>query len=99
MTWAIPNWWAFALLALAAWRTFHLFSEDVILDPVKRRVLARFPSERLAEFMDCAYCLGTWCAVAWWLAWIVSAHWALIVAVPFALSAVVALVAVNLDPD
>lgn len=99
MTWAVPDWWTVALLSLAAYRVFRLLAHDTILDPLRRRILKRWPSERFAEFMDCPYCLGAHVAVLWWLAWVWQPHWTLVVALPFAISAVVALVAVNLDPD
>jgi hypothetical protein len=97
VTWAVPETWPFALLALAAWRTFKLLSEDAILDRPRDRLAP--PDSRRDHFLSCAYCLGAHCALAWWLAWIVSAHWATVVAVPFALSAVVALIAVHGDSD
>ena len=97
MTWAVPNWYALILLALAAYRVFRLLAHDTVLDPVRHR-LVRAESKQ-EEFLQCPFCLGFWISIAWWFAWIFSAHWTLVVAAPFAISAVVALVAVNLDPD
>jgi hypothetical protein len=34
----------------------------------------------------------------WWLAWVAWPHWTLVVAVPFALSAALALTEINLGP-
>lgn len=97
MTWAVPDWWTTALLALAAYRVWRLLAHDTILDPIRHR-LVRAESKQ-EEFLQCPYCSGAHIAALWWLAWIFSAHWTLVVAVPFAISALVALVAVNLDPD
>lgn len=98
----VPSLWAFLLLALASYRTWHLLAEDTILDR-PRRALLRLGDWRtagdpvpdtyrtdLGEFIRCPWCLGFWIATAWWAAWLV---WddTLVVAVPFALSAVLAL--------
>lgn len=79
----IPNWYEAALLALAAWRVFQLIAEDEVLEPVRRYVTG----ERWKDFISCPYCLGFWVAVAWWVSFQFWEFWALVVAVPFALSA------------
>ena len=97
MTWAVPAWWPFVLLALAAFRLFHLLAEDVILNRPRRWFLRRIPKGD--EWLLCPWCCGAWCALGWWLAWCAWPHWTLVVAVPFAISAVLALVSVNLDAE
>lgn len=97
MTWAVPSWWAFTLLTLAAYRTWRLLAHDLIHDPLRHR-LVRAESKQ-EEFLQCPWCAGFWIALAWWLAWCAWPHGTLVAAVPFALSAIVALIAVNLDPD
>lgn len=97
MTWAIPNWYALVLLSLAAYRIWRLLAHDQILDRLRHRVV-RADTER-EEFLQCPYCAGFWVALAWWLAWVAWPDWTLVVAVPFAISAMVALIAVNLNPD
>lgn len=99
MTWDVPSWWAFALLALAAWRTFRLFAYDTILEPIRTRMMERYPRKGLADFMVCPFCVGFWVALVWWLVWQAWPHGTLVVATPFALSAAVGLLAANLDPD
>lgn len=91
----IPSPFAFVLLGLAAWRTWHLLSEDAILGPVRRVVLEHRLSTGLAEFMDCAFCLGFWVGFAWTAAFWVWPHGVVVAAVPFAVSAAVALVQVG----
>lgn len=96
----IPNWYALALLALAAWRVFHLIAHDDILDRPRRYVTRLNKSwkqegdatgekyrEGLASFIVCPFCLGFWVALAWWAAWLVFPTETLFVAVPFVLSA------------
>ncbi len=103
MTWAVPTWWPFLLLALAAFRTWRLIAEDTILDPIRVRLLTRGePDEYRAkwvEFIRCPWCAGAWISVAWWLFWVWQPHWTLVVATPFAISAIVGLVAANFDRD
>ena len=89
-----PSPWAFALFALAAFRVWRLLAEDTLLDPLRYRLVRG----KLAEFVSCPYCLGAWVAVGWWAAWYwLSSHWTLVVAVPFALSATLAAVALAVD--
>lgn len=96
----VPDWYVAALLALAAYRAFRLAAWDDITEPLRLR-LVRYGRkdyrERLATFIQCPYCLGAWIAIAWWAAWMLNAHWTTVVAVPFALSAAVALVARHED--
>lgn len=108
----VPGVWAFLLLALAAFRVYRLIAEDTILDWPRRRLL-RLGNEWMQEgdhvpdefrekwslFITCPWCLGFWLSVAAWLAWLWQPRWTLILATPFAISAVVALVAKNLDKE
>ena len=97
---SIPDWWEAVLLALAAWRVFHLLAFDDILDKPRRYVTRLglkwekegdpIPAEyriRLANFLTCPYCLGFWIALGWWVAWQVYPHETLVAATPFMLSA------------
>ena len=97
----VPDPWTFILLALAAWRVFKLISSDVILeapvDALLRRISTTSRRTYWREFLECPYCLGAWLASVWWLAWLAWPHAALIAAVPWALSAVVALVETGRD--
>lgn len=97
MTWQIPTWYGTILLALAAYRTWRILALDTILDKPRDRW---FPEGyKRTEFLTCPYCLGFWVSLAWWLAFIAWPHWCLVAAAPLAISALVGLIAANLDPD
>ena len=96
----VPGWWDATLLALAAWRLFHLLAYDDILDRPRRYITRLAPTwrqegdstgekyrEKLGDFLTCPYCAGWWIALGWWIAWQLWPHGTLIAAVPFALSA------------
>lgn len=96
MSWAVPGVWGFVLLALAAYRMWKLLADDSILDRPRARALRRV-GDKGELFLICPWCLGFWLSVAWWLAWVAWPHWALVAAVPFALSAVVGALAVTVS--
>ena len=96
----IPNWWEAVLLALSAWRVFHLLAFDEILDRPRRYVTRLSSSwrqegdatgpdyrEGLAGFLTCPFCLGFWVALGVWVAWLVVPTETVWVAVPLALNA------------
>lgn len=96
----VPNWWEAVLLALAAWRLFHLVAYDDILDRPRRYITRLAPSwkqegdatgekyrEKLGDFLTCPFCLGWWIALVWWLFWLQWPHGTLVAATPFVLSA------------
>ncbi len=97
---SVPGWWEATLLALAAWRVFHLLAHDDILDTPRRRILRLSEGwqregdatgenyrEKWALFLTCPYCAGFWIALAWWGAWQIWPHGTLIAATPFVLNA------------
>jgi hypothetical protein len=97
VTWDVPSWWPLLLLGLASFRLWRLLAEDTLLDQPRARFLRALPA---GEFwLTCPWCSGAWLSIGWWLAWVCSHHWSLVVATPFAISAVVGLIAANLDPD
>lgn len=97
MTVLAPEPWQAALLTLAAFRCWWLLANDAILNPVRDRVVKRWPSESLATFMDCPWCSGAWISVAWWCSWLAWEDWSVWVAVPFALSAAVGIIGMTVD--
>lgn len=95
----IPSALVLLVLALAAFRTYRLLAFDLVLRPVRDRIVgAHYPAgngpvfdrEGLADWLVCAWCSGFWCAVGWWLAWLAWPSGILYVAVPFAVSAALA---------
>lgn len=99
----IPSVWTFALLTLAAFRTWRLLAIDTFPPVEKLRNRLLFDDRRrlrkpVAEFLKCPWCLGAHVVFWWWAAWVITPHWTMVAAVPFALSAMVGLVAVRLDP-
>jgi hypothetical protein len=51
----------------------------------------------LSTLLRCPWCMGFYVSVAWWIFWLVAPHAALWLATPWAIAAVVALLAKNLD--
>jgi Protein of unknown function (DUF1360) len=98
---SVPGVWAFVLIAVASYRVWRLLAEDTILDRPRRWALRlgswqegdQAPEgyrAKVGEFVSCPWCMGFWIVLAWWAAWQVWPHGAVVVAVPFALSAAVA---------
>lgn len=137
MTWDVPTWWQFTILALAAYRLTRLVGWDD-LPPIYRArawligehwvplepgddspedwfdrppslpgkqpgsevegVRPAYDRPLLAHFVHCPFCVGFWIAVAVYLGWLGGGDTTLLAMTPFALAAVVGLVARNLDP-
>lgn len=98
----VPSVWEFALLGAASYRLWRLLAEDTILDRPRRWALRlgswqegdRAPEgyrAKAGEWLACPWCAGWWIALAWWGLWLAWEHGAVVAAVPFALSVVVAL--------
>jgi hypothetical protein len=92
----VPDPWPFILLALAAFRVWKLIADDRILDRPRDRILARLAKSKKqgrgvywSDFLLCPHCAGFWLCVAWWGAWLAYPAETLVVAVPWALSAIV----------
>lgn len=95
-----PTWYESVLLALAAWRVFHLFAFDDLLNRPRRYVTRLNRTWRqegdatgeqyragLASFLTCPFCAGFWATVAVWVGWLVFPTETTWVAVPLALNA------------
>ena len=107
---SVPDWWAFVLLSLAAFRIWRLIAVDTILNGPRQQLLGLgwkwadgdpIPTkyrEKWAIFWECPWCLGFWIGLIWWGLWQIWEHGVLVVSVPLAISAVLALVRGNLDP-
>ncbi len=95
----VPGFLEVVLLALAAWRTYRLLSDDTILDRPRQNLTARIAKRRnnaaaiyFNDFITCPFCLGFWTAVAWWGAWELWPHGALVAAGAVAVTALVPLI-------
>lgn len=100
---------AFALLALGSFRLTRLVGWDTITAPARRRLLhiddagkQTRPSVAswrwsAAGFVHCAWCVGFWISAAAYVAFELWPDATLIVMTPLAISAVVGVVAKNLD--
>jgi len=104
----VPDWYALLLLAFAAFRVYRLIAEDTILDRPRAWILGlsgwqegkptpKGYKAKWGEFITCPWCAGFWISLLWWLAWTQWPHVTLVAAAPWAISAVVALIAKNLD--
>ena len=96
----IPDWWAFAILALAVFRIYRLIAEDDIADRPREWALGKLAEERLTKLdklIVCPWCLGFHVSWVLWLFWLWQPEWTVGLCIPFALSAVVGLIAKNLD--
>jgi hypothetical protein len=96
----MPDWWEGVLLALAAWRVWHLLAEDTILDKPRRYITRLDPGWQedgdpegdryrfgLAEFIQCPYCFGAWIALGWVIAFAVFPTETMWATLPFAVNA------------
>lgn len=104
MTFTLPDWWAFLLLALACYRLFRLIAEDVVLDRPRHWLVGLpkgwkendpLPSNYrygLARFITCPACMGAHISWIVWLIWERWPHETVIACVPLALSAFVGLI-------
>lgn len=105
-----PSLWATVVMALAAFRVFRLLSYDIILrGPRVRWVTHRAEGDgeiyvgpgkyraKTDEFLHCPWCLGFWCCLVVWGAWLVWPGATVGASVPLAMSSIVGLVSHNLD--
>lgn len=93
----VPEPYELVLLALAAWRTWKLIGDDVILDRPRLWVLRKFGRhgsdrrEYWTAFITCPYCAGFWISLLWWGAWLIEPYATLVAAGVWAISAIVGL--------
>lgn len=97
---SVPDWYEASLLALAAWRLFHLIAFDDVLNRPRRYVtrLNRTWKQEgdstgeqyragLASFITCGFCMGFYVSLVVWGLWLVFPTETVFVAVPLALNA------------
>ena len=89
---------ALVVISLAVFRWVRLAIEDDIFEPLRERTTYKLdPRNRLRELLECPWCLGMWLsgfATILWLLFPVVFLW---VCFPFAVSAIVGLIAVHAD--
>lgn len=101
----IPGPWQFVLLALSAYRLTRLVGWDDLPPILHARAwllgwdpeLGACKRRLLTELFSCAFCLGFWISLAVYGCWLAFPTETLYAAVLLALSAVVGLIAKNLD--
>ncbi len=81
----MPGPFEAVLLALAAWRAWHLIALDDITDRPRRYITDG--RDALLEFIECPFCMGFWVALAWVGAYAVDGDVTVWVALPFAVNA------------
>lgn len=107
----VPDWYAFVLLGIAAWRMFNLLAHDKIFEK-PRRWLTRLPYDwdvtkplpkeykmKWALFINCPYCAGFWIWALWFAAYEVTQKPTLIAAAFMAGNAIVVALAKVLTPE
>jgi hypothetical protein len=85
----IPAPYELTLLALAAFRLFWLVGEDAIFDRPRNWLSDNGQRDYVELFLTCPWCAGFWISLGVWVAWLGLDDWAVMVAVPFAISALV----------
>lgn len=92
-----PTPYVLVLLALAAFRTWKLIGHDDLTEPLRKKL-----SGKTLELVECPWCLGSWVALAWSLAWALAPDATTYAAVPLAVAALVGLIGQTvfaLSPD
>lgn len=97
---SVPNAFELTVVTAAAYRAWRLLAHDIISQRPRTWVLDRLPDgDYWPEFLLCPWCLGAWTGITWWAAWQIWPHPTLVVAVPFAISLGIGLIATRLDTE
>lgn len=97
---------AFRICRLAGWDNFPLAArarawatgQSHYYNSTEGGDVYRYRRPTLEHFLGCPWCVGFWISVAAYVAWVLEPRWTIYALVPWAISAVVGLVARNLDP-
>lgn len=88
----------FLVLSLATFRTARLLTTDVIMDDVRQRIWKRYPPiTKFGYLFTCNWCMSIWTASIITICYTIVPVATLIVALPFAFSAVAGLISSKLD--
>lgn len=100
----IPTWWEAVLLAGGSFRLWRLLAADTLLDWPRDWITGRDLWEvdgkyrqGLDIWLHCPWCSGFWITLGMWGAWLLWPIGTVVVCVPLALSAAVAITAKHLD--
>lgn len=80
----MPSPYEAVLLALAAWRVWHLIALDDITDRPRRYITEG--RDKLLDFIECPYCGGFWLSLAVYLFWLWLPTETMYACLPFALN-------------
>jgi hypothetical protein len=92
----MPDPFEALLLALAAWRVWHLIANDDLTEPLRDRYVK---NEAVLDFIECPYCLGAWLAGAWVVAFAIWPQGVIWAALVFAVASVPVIVNHMLSSD
>lgn len=96
---SIPDPMTFIILCLATFRFSRLLTVDVILSSLREKIWNKFPPHvsKFGYLFTCSWCMSIWVASAVTLCYTIIPIVTLLLCVPFAISAVVGLIANRLD--
>jgi hypothetical protein len=88
----------YIIFTLASYRLTRLLVVDVVFEPLREKVWAKFPpSTKLGYLFTCMWCMSIWAALALILLALVVPPLAYVVSLVLSISAIVGLVAARLD--
>lgn len=87
------------ILSLATFRISRLLVADVILDSLRNKIWEKRPphTHKIGYLFTCPWCISIWIALTLVICYTIVPTATVIVALPFALSAVAGLISTNLD--
>lgn len=89
---------SFLILSLATFRTSKVLTTDVITEEIRQKVWNRFPPHtKFGYLFTCDWCMSIWTASIITVCYTIVPVATLIVAMPFAFSAVAGLISSKLD--
>ena len=88
----------FIILCLATFRITRLFLFDYILEPLRNLIWKKFPPHTwLGYLLTCTWCFSIWVASGIAICYTIVPMVTVVVAIPFALSAVASIISKRLD--
>ena len=88
----------FLILSLATFRTARLLTTDVIFDDLRQRIWKRYPPiTKFGYLFTCNWCMSIWTASLLTICYTIVPTATVVVALPFALSAVAGILTSRYD--